>query len=140
MFLLASTAQAKDPFTLEDAYLLKWPSDLQLSPDGQTLLFSLAERNLAKAKSKTQIWRYSFDTGSLDQLTQHEKSSWSPRWAADGKTIYFLSKRNGDTQLFAMPTSTGDVRQLTHLSTGISDLVLSGELMDYYKDKACCQK
>jgi Tol biopolymer transport system component len=53
-----------------------------------------------------------------DQLGWDDK----PRWSPDGRTIYFLSRRSGEFELWSLPfnaqagTAAGTPRQLTHLS------------------------
>jgi len=53
-----------------------------------------------------------------DQLGWDDK----PRWSPDGRTIYFLSRRSGEFEVWALPfnpqagAAAGAPRQLTHLS------------------------
>jgi hypothetical protein len=44
----------------------------------------------------------------------------SPKWAADGRSLFFLSNREGITNLYRAPIDGGPVTQITNLLTGIS--------------------
>ncbi|HEU4628385.1 MAG TPA: LpqB family beta-propeller domain-containing protein [Gemmatimonadaceae bacterium] len=45
------------------------------------------------------------------------KSAW-PMWSPDGGTVYFMSDRSGAENLWAMPASGGQARQLTRFTDG----------------------
>jgi Tol biopolymer transport system component len=61
----------------------------------------------------------------LRQLTFGDKGESSPRFSHDGKWISFISSRDGDANLYLLPTEGGEARQMTHVSTGVSDPVWS---------------
>ncbi|WP_420461267.1 S41 family peptidase [Neolewinella sp.] len=60
------------------------------------------------------LWRYNTSDGSFEQLTDHEAEDRHPVVATNGQTIYFLSERNGDFNVFSMPASGGPATQLTN--------------------------
>ena len=60
------------------------------------------------------LWRYNTSDGSFEQLTEHEAEDRHPVVAANGQTVYFLSERNGDFNVFSMPASGGPATQLTN--------------------------
>ena len=57
--------------------------------------------------------------GEATQLTDNGGSDFAPAWSADGKTIYFLSDRSGDNQLWAMNADGSKMRQLSHIEGGL---------------------
>ena len=85
--VLPATAAEKRAFTIKDLYKLKGISGLSLSPDGSRLLFQVSTQDLKKAKRSTQIWMMDLGTGTSRPLTFAERSSYSPQWSKDGKTI-----------------------------------------------------
>lgn len=110
----------KRAFTIEDLNRLKTVSDLNVSPDGRLLVFTIASNDLARATKSTAIWAMDADGTNLRQLTQGE-SDGSPRFSPDGRTIAFVR----DSQIHLLPLAGGEPKKLTDFSTGVSDPVWS---------------
>ena len=49
----------------------------------------------------------------------------NPQWAADGRTIYFLSDRGGITNVYRVTPGSGELRQSTNVQTGITGITAS---------------
>ncbi|HLT09437.1 MAG TPA: protein kinase [Micromonosporaceae bacterium] len=70
-----------------------WRADFQypaVSPDGKSLAVSVRD-------GPTQIWIRRAD-GTRQQLTDSGSVNWRPSWAADSRSIVFLSNRRGAAQ------------------------------------------
>jgi len=100
--------------------LNRWSiSDLQLSPGGNRLAMVVSEP--AKPSSQRRnIWIYDLAARSLKQFTAATKSDTRPRWSPDGRTLAFLSNRDGENQIYVIPVDGGEARALTESKTGIS--------------------
>ncbi|HDL19074.1 MAG TPA: hypothetical protein ENH29_08470, partial [Bacteroidetes bacterium] len=59
-----------------------------VSPDGRWLAFT------SRRSGNRDIWLKSVHGGPAFQLTFHKADDYSPCWAADNRTIYFISKRS----------------------------------------------
>jgi len=118
---LSSIKAEKRAFTIEDLYRVKSISDLSVSPDLKSALFTVADSDLGRAKRTSHIWQMNIDSRNVRQLTWHEKGESSPLFSPDGKWISFISSRDGDANLYLLPAAGGEAKQLTHLSTGVSD-------------------
>jgi hypothetical protein len=46
----------------------------------------------------------------------------NPQWSADGESLFFLSDRNGITNLYRVELANGQLHQVTNLYTGISGI------------------
>ncbi len=121
LLLVASASEAADKraFAIEDLYRLKGISGLNLSPDGKRLLFQVSTQDLKKATRNTDLWMLELGSGALKQLTFTERSEFSPFWSGDGKAIFFLSGREGGTQLWTMDASGGEARRVTSFEPGV---------------------
>ncbi len=114
----ASPAPSK-PLTPEMT-LKRWSiGDLQLSPDGNRVAMVVSEPAKPTGQRRN-IWIYGFATRGLKQFTASAKSDSRPRWSPDGRTLAFLSNRDGETQIYLIPVDGGEARALTEGKTGIS--------------------
>ncbi|HPR63975.1 MAG TPA: S9 family peptidase [Thermoanaerobaculia bacterium] len=125
--IAACTLQAaeKRAFTIPDLYSIQYLSDLQISPDGTELAFTVSEYDLPRAKRTSAIWLMNTDGSNLRKFTSGEALDRTPRWSPDGKTLAFTSTREKSTQLYVIPRSGGEARCLAKLTFGASDPVWS---------------
>ena len=87
-------ADETHPFSIHDMLAMERISDSQVSPDGETIVFTLRTTDLEADKGRTDLWLVGADGSRLRRLTSHEAGDFNPRWAPDGKSVYFLSSRS----------------------------------------------
>lgn len=122
---LGAAQAQKRAFTVEDLYRIKSIGDVHLSPDGKTIVYTVSTPDLARARRTAQIWLMDADGRNARQITQGDKSSFSPVFSPDGRWIAFISARDAGPNLYVMPAAGGDARRVTSISTGVSDPVWS---------------
>ena len=76
---------------------LRSVQDPQFSPDGTRVAFTVSDPWKVDKQTR-HIWLYDLTAKQLHQLTFSPKSESSPRWSPDGKSLAFLSDREGDHQ------------------------------------------
>lgn len=82
----------------------------RFSPDGKRLAF--AAKNAGDKNSS--IFVASVEGGEPRRLTDGSARDDYPAWSADGRFLYFRSNRNGDFQIWKMPSDTsGEALQIT---------------------------
>ena len=99
-------------------------SDPQLSPDGTLILYGVSWNDVAANRSCRNLWLCRTDGSDNVQLTRYAKSVSNARWAADGKSIFFLQ----GGQIWKAPLSghkLGKKVQLSNVPAGISEFKLS---------------
>ena len=85
--------------TFEDFIALKGVSDPQLSPDGNWVAYTVGIASLQENRGISRIWVAEVATGRARQLTGGPGSDRQPRWSPDGKTLAFISTREGGPQV-----------------------------------------
>ena len=120
LFPLPLAAQ-KRAITFEDFIALKGVSDPQLSPDGKWVAYTVGTPSLQENRGVSRIWVAEAATGRSRQLTGGPGADRQPRWSPDGKTLAFISTREGGPQVWLLPIGGGDARKLSSLPDGASD-------------------
>jgi dipeptidyl aminopeptidase/acylaminoacyl peptidase len=111
-------ATALRELTMEDYGGIQSPGSPKISPDGRQIAYAL----------DGQIFVVPAGDGDARPVTTSATSAWSPRWSADGESLYFLSDRSDSNQLWRLPVNGfGEAEQLTELEHGISSLNLSAD-------------
>jgi dipeptidyl aminopeptidase/acylaminoacyl peptidase len=99
-----------------------------LSPDGRVLVFARRTVDLDANKSSTGLWIRNLvarDAAPPKRLTPEGWNVNSPAFSPDGQSVYFLSAKSGSQQLYAMPASGGEPKQVTDLPTDVGGFLLS---------------
>ncbi len=91
-----SPSQTKRPITFDDLIGVGRVADPRISPDGSRIAFVVTYPNKVLNRMNSNIYLVSIDGGTVRQLTSAGGSNNSPRWMPDGKTIAFLSTRDGE--------------------------------------------
>lgn len=118
-------ATASHPFSVHDMLAMDRIGDPHVSPDGEWVVFTLRSTDLEANRGRTDLWLISIDGHGLRQLTSHPASDFSPSWAPDGQSIYFLSTRSGGAQIWRIPVGGGEAQQVTDLALGVGNYLLS---------------
>ncbi len=103
----------------EDILAIKGISDLNLSPNGKKVLFTVRECNLKENDYNTDIWLLNIEDGSFVKIVRSPKQDTTPRWSPDGRFIAFISNRDGKNQVYLMRADIGEPWKLTDSPTGV---------------------
>jgi dipeptidyl aminopeptidase/acylaminoacyl peptidase len=117
----AAQSPTKHAIGIDEFLSLKLASDPRLSPDGKLVAFVVAVPSLAENRNLSKIWLARTDRDSVWQVTTGPGADRAPRWSPDGRTLAFLSTREGSSQVWRLPLAGGDPVALTSLPTGVSD-------------------
>lgn len=102
-------------WTAEHIMKFKSVIDTEISPNGKYIAYVVREPVMKGEKSEylNQIWVADVDGEFNEQYTQGEKSSNSPKFSPDGRSIAFLSSRTEKTQVWVMRLMGGEPIQIT---------------------------
>lgn len=121
LLIPAALGAQRRAITFEDYIALKAVSDPQLSPDGKWVAYTVSTPSLQDNRNVSRVWIAEVATGRSRQLTGGPGSDRQPRWSPDGKTLAFISTREGGAQVWVLPIAGGDARKISNLSEGASD-------------------
>jgi dipeptidyl aminopeptidase/acylaminoacyl peptidase len=125
LFAVSSEAVETHPFSVHDMLAMDRLSDPRVSPDGGSVAFTVRTTDLEANKGRTDVYLLDLATKSVRRLTTHEASDTSPRWAADGKSLYFLSTRSGSSQVYRLSLSGGEAEPVTKEPLDVENLEVS---------------
>ncbi|OLC44341.1 MAG: hypothetical protein AUH43_18915 [Acidobacteria bacterium 13_1_40CM_65_14] len=108
----AVAALSAAPLTPEQTLDRRSIGDLEFSPDGSRLVFTVTDPPKASSRARA-LWLLDVASGRLRQLTFSGKSDSSPRWSPDGTSIAFTSDRDGAPQLYRLSLRGGEAEKLT---------------------------
>ena len=124
LLALPGIAQAQRGFTVDDLLALDRYSSPLLAADGKTVVYARRTIDEARTKSTTALWRTT-GAGKAVQVTPDGWNVNSPALSADGTTVYFLSAKNGSSQLYAVPLAGGTPRQLSDFPIDVDGFKLA---------------
>jgi dipeptidyl aminopeptidase/acylaminoacyl peptidase len=122
--LLADPVLAADthPFSVHDMLAMDRISDPRVSPDGQSVAFTVRVTDLEANKGRNDIWIVSTAGGAPRRLTSHEGNDTQGRWSPDGNSLFFVSTRTGSAQVFHISKDGGEPEAVTKLPLDLDAL------------------
>lgn len=121
--LMAMQAQeGPRPVTLDDLLALQTVRDVEISPDGKWIAYTVTAIDTAKDKSTTRLWMVPAAGGQAIPMTGDSYSAGSPRWSPDGKYLSFTAAKGEEakTQVWTLNRLGGEAEQLTNIRQGVS--------------------
>jgi len=119
-------AQTRRPLQPDDIFSLKSVGDPRISPDGAWVAYSVTTLDRKEDNSDTDLYMVAASGGAPVRLTSSKKPETSPRWSPDGRSLAFLSARDGKkTQVYLLDRRGGDAQVITDYKTGVSSIAWS---------------
>jgi dipeptidyl aminopeptidase/acylaminoacyl peptidase len=122
---LAGASQDTHPFSVRDMVEMDRISDPRVSPDGKTVAFVVRATDLEANRGRNDIWLAAVDGSWARRVTSHPDSDTQPRWAPDGKRLFFVSARSGSTQVHRIDLDGGEPEQVTQLPLDVDSLEIA---------------
>ena len=103
------------PQVLDTGFATRCNNDHGISPDGTQLVIS----DQSQEEHRSLVYIVPVGGGAPRRITQKSPSYWHG-WSPDGETLAFVGERNGDFDIYAIPTAGGEEKQLT-TAKGLDD-------------------
>jgi dipeptidyl aminopeptidase/acylaminoacyl peptidase len=128
-FAAVSSAAVAEPLSAKTLATLDRISDPQISPDGRYVVYDLRTVDYDANKSHHSLWLIDLKAKTpARKLAISEGGATGARWSADGKTLYFMSGRGGDTDQVWRTDAAGEkASQVTRAPLDIGAYKLSAD-------------
>jgi dipeptidyl aminopeptidase/acylaminoacyl peptidase len=136
VFLFNVNVLKAEKITPEILVSLKKINEYCVSPQGDKMIYTVGQADVDNNTSKSQIFMIGLDGKNERQITVYGDKSYNGCWAPDGKSIAFISDREGKPQAFVIDLDGGEARQLTDMENGIANLMWSpdGKYLSFTSD------
>lgn len=118
---ISVTISADDKTSQEERLTLKdGAAGASLSPNGETFVFEVRGELWSVPTKKVK----GPNADDATQMTTWEGMDANPTWSRDGKTVFFLSDRNGVSNIYSMGLGDGTAKQLTQFASDVTSIKL----------------
>ena len=115
----ATGLAAQGGLTAEQAAAMRQVGAVRISPDGKWVAYVVTVPNLKESSNNADIWLVPTSGGESIRLTNSKGMDDQPAWSPDGRSIAFLSTRDGKPQLYRISPFGGEAEKISDSKTGI---------------------
>ncbi len=127
LVVAAPVFAASHPFDVHDLVMMDRVSDPALSPDGSMIVFSVRETDYAANKGSSGLWVVPAKGGASQRITDKALNASSPRWAADGASVYFSAPKDDTAQLWQVAAKGGAAHAVSSAPVDVNNYKLSAD-------------
>ncbi len=113
------------PFSAEDVFRLNWVSGLQVSPDGEFVVYSHNFMDIMEDRRRANLWRVDSDGDNARPITTGAVNDHGAVISPDSERVAYLSTDDKGSQIFVRWLEGGETLQLTRQAKGPGNLAWS---------------
>ncbi|MEM7779324.1 MAG: S9 family peptidase [Pseudomonadota bacterium] len=120
-------------FSGEDLFNLAMASDPQISPDGQTIIYTRRQNDIMTDRAVSSLWKIDVASGEQVPFEGRHGAAFGARWSPDGSRVAYIATEGGSAQLWVKWIASGEAVRLTGLPNSPSSISWSpdGETIAY---------
>ncbi len=99
--------------------------DVQVSPDGQKILYGVSYYSIEQNRSNRELFVMNVDGSDKRQLTRTPENEFNAIWHPDGDRIVYLSSASGEVQAWMMNADGTGNEKISEVEGGFNSLVFS---------------
>ena len=99
--------------------------DVQVSPDGQKILYGVSYYSIEQNRSNRELFVMNVDGSEKVQLTETPQNEFNAIWHPDGERIVYLSSASGELQAWEMKADGSGKTQISDVEGDITGLAFS---------------
>lgn len=103
-------------------------SDIEVSPDNQTVLFAITYYDIDENRGNRELYTIPAEGGEMTRLTFSNLSEYNALWKPDGSKIGYISSENGSHQLWEMDPDGSNKKQISSIEGGITGFKYSPDM------------
>src|SRR5260370_33092390 len=134
LLCIEQTAIAQRPFSAADTLALQTIGEVAPSPDGKTIVFSVATIDLPTNKTISRLMRVSAEGGAPDLLTGAPEGVSSVRWSPNGERLAFIAGHEKATAIYTLDIASGKVARICDYRRSNSFLPHAGNMLAWPPD------
>jgi dipeptidyl aminopeptidase/acylaminoacyl peptidase len=100
-------------------------SDVQVSPDGNTLLFGITYYDIQENKGNRELYTMPAEGGEMNRLTESAGGEYYATWSNDGSVIYYTAVDESAMQLWKMNADGSSSEKISDIEGGITGYIIS---------------
>lgn len=117
----------KRALAVADMYRVRSVGNLQISPDGEWLLYTVSQADSTRDRTESDLYLARWDGTRTIRLTYSPEAEGAPRFSPDGRYVSYLSSRgapstgpNAGAQVWLLDRLGGEAQKLTEVRGGVS--------------------
>lgn len=126
-------APSRPGLQIADIYRLRTVADVQLSPDGSRVAYTVANHD-RPGRPYSQLWLADLDTGRSTRLGDESESGTGPRWSPDGRRLAYFGRGREGAGLLVREIQGGSVTFVGPVAGTNHPLPSSGERIAWSPD------
>lgn len=145
----SAAARGQRPFRFDELARVERLGSFSLSPDGKWLAYAVTTADVEENRTRSAIWRKPVGGGEARRLTSGERRDTAPAFSPDGRTLAFLSDREGSAQIWTLDLAGGEPRRATSFPTEVNGFqwspdgkwfVFTSDVFPECEDAGCLEK